>query len=217
MRLECHAVPVPTAHCAAGISHASSCRHHKSLWQPTRSSRLGSLRLGPCPFTQQCAGFAQLRHGHAWTSSTLCVAVPTLCLDCRQSRSTWNHLFRILAALPQTAHASGLISSAFAQKIECLTSFTWSPVLQGGQEGNHQGGRSLGWGTSLAMGPFTPIVVVVRNVMGKKEFNQFRGKAISLHSQGACRGALLPRFACCLYAIHCRVQGSMKNPVVKLA
>lgn len=29
------------------------------------------------------------------------------------------------------------------------------------------------------------MVVVVRSVMGKKEFNQFRGKAISLHSQGA--------------------------------
>lgn len=28
------------------------------------------------------------------------------------------------------------------------------------------------------------MVVAVRNVMGKKEFNKFRGQAISLHSQG---------------------------------
>ncbi|EIE25989.1 hypothetical protein COCSUDRAFT_12698, partial [Coccomyxa subellipsoidea C-169] len=38
-------------------------------------------------------------------------------------------------------------------------------------------------GNKSGTGPFTPIVVVVRNAMGKKEFNQFRGKAISLHSQ----------------------------------
>ena len=40
-------------------------------------------------------------------------------------------------------------------------------------------------GNKSGKGPFTPVVIVVRNVMGKKEFNQFRGKAISLHSQGA--------------------------------
>lgn len=33
-------------------------------------------------------------------------------------------------------------------------------------------------------GPFAPLVIVTRNIMGKKEFNQFRGKMISLHSQG---------------------------------
>jgi hypothetical protein len=32
-------------------------------------------------------------------------------------------------------------------------------------------------------GPFAPIVRVTRNAMGTKEFNQLRGKAISLHSQ----------------------------------
>lgn len=30
---------------------------------------------------------------------------------------------------------------------------------------------------------FAPIVRVVRNIMGVKEFNKFRGKAISIHSQ----------------------------------
>ena len=38
-------------------------------------------------------------------------------------------------------------------------------------------------------GPFAPLVVVVRNYMGTKEFNQFRGKMISLHSQGAAARA----------------------------
>jgi hypothetical protein len=39
-------------------------------------------------------------------------------------------------------------------------------------------------GNAGSTGPFAPLVVVTRNIMGKKEFNQFRGKAISLHSQG---------------------------------
>lgn len=41
-------------------------------------------------------------------------------------------------------------------------------------------------GNHATSGPFAPIVVVVRNAMGVKEFNQLRGKAISLHSQGVC-------------------------------
>lgn len=31
-------------------------------------------------------------------------------------------------------------------------------------------------------GPFTPIVIATRNIVGKKEFNKLRGRAISLHS-----------------------------------
>ncbi len=38
-------------------------------------------------------------------------------------------------------------------------------------------------GNNAANGPFTPIVIVVRNVIGVKPFNQLRGKGISLHSQ----------------------------------
>lgn len=38
-------------------------------------------------------------------------------------------------------------------------------------------------GNNATGGPFAPIVVVVRNAMGVKQFNQLRGKAISLHSQ----------------------------------
>ncbi|XP_010533010.1 PREDICTED: protein PROTON GRADIENT REGULATION 5, chloroplastic [Tarenaya hassleriana] len=32
-------------------------------------------------------------------------------------------------------------------------------------------------------GVFAPLVVVTRNIVGKKRFNQLRGKAIALHSQ----------------------------------
>ncbi|KAF7837429.1 protein PROTON GRADIENT REGULATION 5, chloroplastic [Senna tora] len=32
-------------------------------------------------------------------------------------------------------------------------------------------------------GLFAPLVVVTRNIIGKKRFNQIRGKAIALHSQ----------------------------------
>ncbi|KAF8370076.1 hypothetical protein HHK36_031891 [Tetracentron sinense] len=32
-------------------------------------------------------------------------------------------------------------------------------------------------------GLFAPVVVVTRNIVGKKRFNQLRGKAIALHSQ----------------------------------
>ena len=42
-------------------------------------------------------------------------------------------------------------------------------------------------GNKSGSGPFTPLVIVARNVLGKKDFNQFRGKAISLHSQGEGR------------------------------
>lgn len=47
-------------------------------------------------------------------------------------------------------------------------------------------------GNPGAGGPFSPLVVAVRSVMGVKEFNQFRGKMISLHSQGEPSRALGP-------------------------
>lgn len=48
-------------------------------------------------------------------------------------------------------------------------------------------------GNKGSTGPFAPIVNVTRNAMGTKQFNQFRGKAISLHSQG--KGLLPSPFA----------------------
>lgn len=38
-------------------------------------------------------------------------------------------------------------------------------------------------GNKGSTGPFAPLVRVVRNVVGTKDFNKFRGQAISLHSQ----------------------------------
>ncbi len=56
-------------------------------------------------------------------------------------------------------------------------------------------------GNKGAGGPFAPIVVLTRNIVGEKDFNQIRGKAISLHSQGtlACVWAAC---ACLLARIH---------------
>ena len=42
-------------------------------------------------------------------------------------------------------------------------------------------------GNKATGGPFSPLVVVARNVIGEKDFNKIRGKAISLHSQGRSR------------------------------
>lgn len=43
-------------------------------------------------------------------------------------------------------------------------------------------------GNKATGGPFAPLVVVVRSVVGEKDFNKLRGKAISLHSQGTHTG-----------------------------
>lgn len=53
-------------------------------------------------------------------------------------------------------------------------------------------------------GLFAPIVVVTRNIIGKKRFNQLRGKAIALHSQ-VCFNFSLQGFNCCLFAWFSRI------------
>lgn len=46
-------------------------------------------------------------------------------------------------------------------------------------------------------GIFAPLVVVTRNIVGKKRFNQLRGKAIALHSQVNLHQTFeKPKFAC---------------------
>lgn len=47
------------------------------------------------------------------------------------------------------------------------------PLRSGPMMGNVNEGKGL----------FAPLVVVTRNIVGKKRFNQLRGKAIALHSQ----------------------------------
>lgn len=44
--------------------------------------------------------------------------------------------------------------------------------------------QTVRMGNKATNGPFAPLVRVVRNIVGEKEFNKLRGKAISLHSQG---------------------------------
>ncbi|KAL4592321.1 hypothetical protein LXL04_005312 [Taraxacum kok-saghyz] len=48
-----------------------------------------------------------------------------------------------------------------------------NPLRYGPMMGNVNEGKGL----------FAPVVVVTRNIVGKKRFNQLRGKAIALHSQ----------------------------------
>ena len=48
-------------------------------------------------------------------------------------------------------------------------------------------------GNASESGPFSPLVVLLRSAVGVKPFNNFRGKAISLHSQ--VRGAAWDRRA----------------------
>eukprot|EP00182_Erythrolobus_australicus_P001907 CAMPEP_0185832080 /NCGR_PEP_ID=MMETSP1353-20130828/1878_1 /TAXON_ID=1077150 /ORGANISM="Erythrolobus australicus, Strain CCMP3124" /LENGTH=122 /DNA_ID=CAMNT_0028530219 /DNA_START=1 /DNA_END=369 /DNA_ORIENTATION=- len=45
--------------------------------------------------------------------------------------------------------------------------------------------RQARWtmGKQAAFGPFSPIVIAARLVIGEKRFNKLRGKGISLHSQ----------------------------------
>lgn len=51
-------------------------------------------------------------------------------------------------------------------------------------------------GNKATGGPFAPLVVVVRNVVGEKDFNKLRGKAISLHSQGALLVCMIGPMPC---------------------
>ncbi|KAI3826677.1 hypothetical protein L1987_00729 [Smallanthus sonchifolius] len=48
-----------------------------------------------------------------------------------------------------------------------------NPLRSGPMMGNVNEGKGL----------FAPLVVITRNIVGKKRFNQLRGKAIALHSQ----------------------------------
>lgn len=66
----------------------------------------------------------------------------------------------------------------------CLAGSSRVPRAGAGRpQGGRPGPLRVVAGNEYETGVFSPLVVVVRNVMGVKEFNQFRGKAISLHSQ----------------------------------
>jgi hypothetical protein len=58
-----------------------------------------------------------------------------------------------------------------------------SPLLERQISTGSPGRQVTRMGNKGATGPFAPLVRVTRNVVGKKDFNKLRGKAISLHSQ----------------------------------
>lgn len=63
-----------------------------------------------------------------------------------------------------------------------------APVLQAPAKGSRS--VTICGNKNEGKGVFAPIVVVTRNVVGVKRFNQIRGKAIALHSQ-VWNGALV--------------------------
>ncbi|PWA85607.1 hypothetical protein CTI12_AA146660 [Artemisia annua] len=94
-----------------------------------------------------------------------------------------------MAASSITAPANGLCSSFYGKSgtssicgedystMLAKTTPAWvrvgKPLRHGPMMGNVNAGKGL----------FAPAVVITRNIVGKKRFNQLRGKAIALHSQ----------------------------------
>ena len=85
-------------------------------------------------------------------------------------------MFGKLTEPVEAADPSHLDSSA-ARADSTLCSSSCPPAGPKRQTVTMMGNKATG-------GPFAPLVVATRNVMGEKEFNQLRGTAISLHSQG---------------------------------
>lgn len=82
-----------------------------------------------------------------------------MCLSSRPYVCSWDDSRRCNNTFTQSSPAIGTDSGAPKRKIVQM-----------------MGNKSTG-------GPFAPLVVIVRSGMGDKDFNKFRGKAISLHSQ----------------------------------
>ncbi|KAL6900626.1 hypothetical protein ACP4OV_005302 [Aristida adscensionis] len=90
------------------------------------------------------------------------------------------------------------VSFSAASRVRALP--TWSSSVSGddrcsalAMSVSARGGRSsarplraparMMGNVNAGKGVFAPLVVVARNIIGKKRFNQLRGKAIALHSQ----------------------------------
>ncbi|KAI3706191.1 hypothetical protein L6452_23766 [Arctium lappa] len=71
---------------------------------------------------------------------------------------------------------NSIAGEAYPTMLAKTTTTTWvrvgNPLRFGPMMGNVNEGKGL----------FAPLVVVTRNIVGKKRFNQLRGKAIALHS-----------------------------------
>ncbi|XP_047313487.1 protein PROTON GRADIENT REGULATION 5, chloroplastic [Impatiens glandulifera] len=80
----------------------------------------------------------------------------------------------------------GLPSSSFngswgKSSDSCIPLATWIPTPVGVSKPTRC--QPLMKNVNEGKGIFAPAVVVARNIIGKKQFNQLRGKAIALHSQ----------------------------------
>lgn len=96
---------------------------------------------------------------------------------------------------PSSAHSNCLRQPSPAlgrapPRVLCFIPSLPPPVLAGRRS------LAIVAGNPGSGGPFAPLVIVTRNIMGTKEFNQFRGKMISLHSQGGQTGKE-PGCCCC--------------------
>ncbi|XP_010936020.1 protein PROTON GRADIENT REGULATION 5, chloroplastic [Elaeis guineensis] len=83
-----------------------------------------------------------------------------------------------LKALPSTFHGSWTTSLAGEDRAVLTKSVPTyvrvaRPLRSRPRMGNINEGKGL----------FAPLVVLTRNIIGRKRFNQLRGKAIALHSQ----------------------------------
>ncbi|CAL9097613.1 unnamed protein product [Musa acuminata var. zebrina] len=82
-------------------------------------------------------------------------------------------------ALPSSFHGSWTSSfagedrAALARHVTVVLVRAARPRRSSPRMGNVNEGKGL----------FAPVVVLVRNIIGRKRFNQLRGKAIALHSQ----------------------------------
>uniref|UniRef100_A0A0F7GZC9 Proton gradient regulation 5 n=1 Tax=Monsonia emarginata TaxID=28966 RepID=A0A0F7GZC9_9ROSI len=86
-----------------------------------------------------------------------------------------------------SAYASGLVSSFHGSWGTSTMGEDYHAVVRSARSHVRVGkpcrGAALMKNVNEGKGLFAPLVVVTRNIVGKKTFNQLRGKAIALHSQ----------------------------------
>lgn len=86
---------------------------------------------------------------------------------------------RVLELSKMNARASPMMGSGASRKAYAAP---LRPSLSQGVGNCNRRDVSM-MGNKAEGGPFAPLVLVTRSIVGKKDFNKFRGKAISLHSQ----------------------------------
>mmetsp|Transcript_53509 Transcript_53509/g.116882 ORF Transcript_53509/g.116882 Transcript_53509/m.116882 type:complete len:144 (+) Transcript_53509:122-553(+) len=89
-------------------------------------------------------------------------------------------------AAPRAATRSLSVSSrvAYTGCVDAAPAMSLQTAMPAGiSSGAPRRATTTMMGNKGAGGPFAPLVVVTRNIVGEKDFNKLRGKAISLHSQ----------------------------------